>query len=198
MEKYESFTVKFTIFLMCESRTLSVVLGRPSIKLDLPDAELPSLYQIPPQLDFNDSEDQEAVDLYCDIIETIRTRETILQTPPPPPSSESLEDIANDRMRLIISIIDKLKAKSRLKRPLDFKFTKSITLRATISDLCFYNSIIVLSRYLDPDTISQESIQAARISIKLISANHATGMIMCLWFVALPPPLPLICFANLL
>lgn len=72
---------------------------------------------------------------------------------------------------------------SQLHRPLDFDTSKPASLRAIIPDLCYYNSIISLDHYLKDfeKTMSNESIQSARATLRLIAESGSNGMTMYIW-----------------
>ncbi len=131
-----------------------------------------------------DPNDEECVAFYIDLIEVVRTRDQILRGQPIGDPSALTQHQYGSKHETMAEIVSHWKAVSQLHRPLDFDISKPRTLRETICDLCYYNSIISLDRLIKKDferRISNESIQAARASISIIAGSGEKGLTMCIW-----------------
>lgn len=172
------------------------MLGRPSTHLEITEAEIPRPFtnltanSLPFFLgtsgipEHSDPNDEEAVCLFVDLIEVVRTREEILRMIPAQNQTGEVQVHFSTKHESVAEIIAHWRITSRLRRPLDFDASGNPSLRATISDLCHYNSIISLDRHLKRDfetSMSSESIQAARATIQLVAESSTDGMTMCLW-----------------
>lgn len=171
-------------------------MGRPSTQLEITEVEIPQPFtnlignslsfflganDLPEHSDLND---EEAVCLFVDLIEVVRTREEILQMIPARNPNGEAQVQFSTKHESVAEILSHWRVTSRLRRPLDFDTSNKPSLRATISDLSHYNSIISLDRHLKRDfesSMSKESIQAARATIRLVAESSTDGMTMCLW-----------------
>jgi hypothetical protein len=121
--------------------------------------------------------DREAVFLFHDTIEIVRTRTSLLR--------KSGADEIYDPVQ-ILDKFEQIRASSQLEQSIQVSEGPP-TIRATIYALCNNTSIIVTDRVLGQarsKSISSQSVSAATKSIALIIQSHSKGLTMCLWLVA--------------
>ena len=160
-------------------RTLSAILGRPGTSLDLSKVTLPITFAtFNAHLKDPDEKlcvaDQEAVFLFHDIIEIVRTRTSLLR--------QSDADGIYDPVQ-ILDRFRQIRTSSQLEHSIQVSEGPP-TIRATIYALCYNTSIIVTDRVLGQalsKRISPQSVSAATRSIELIIQSHSKGLTMCLW-----------------
>jgi hypothetical protein len=119
--------------------------------------------------------DRECVCLFNDTIELVQLRRSLL-TQSPSANSYLRHADGSHNLDGILARFSELKSSSPLEH--------SGSLRGAIYILCYNTSKIVTDRLLSQghtNTISPESIQAARHSISLIQENHSKGLTLCLW-----------------
>lgn len=163
-------------------RTLSAILGRPGTSLDMSKITLPVAFAtIDAHLQDTDEKicvaDREAVFLFHDIIEIVRTRTFLLR--------QSGADEIYDPVQ-ILDRFEQIRTSSQLEQSI-LVSEGPPTIRATIYALCNNTSIIVTDRVLGQarsKSISPQSVSAATRSIALIIQSHSSGLTMCLWLVA--------------
>ena len=123
--------------------------------------------------------DREAVFLFHDTIEIVRTRTALLR--------QSGADEDYDPVQ-ILDRFEQIRVSSQLEQSIRTSNLEGpLTIRASIYALCNNTSIIVTDRVLGQahsKSISPQSVSAASRSIALIVRNHSKGFTMCLWLVA--------------
>ncbi|PMD12497.1 hypothetical protein NA56DRAFT_695501 [Hyaloscypha hepaticicola] len=159
--------------------TLSAILGRPGTSIDMSEITLPITFaKFDAHLQDTDEKlcvaDREAVFLFHDTIEIVRTRTSLLR--------QSGADEIYDPVQ-ILDRFEQIRALSQLEQSIQVSEGPP-TIRATIYALCNNTSIIVTDRVLGQarsKNISPQSVSAATRSIALIIQSHSKGLTMCLW-----------------
>ena len=164
------------------SRTFAIVFGRPSVIVDVNfDGTLPNPFSEALAVDHpekiptpQDPNDEDAARFFREMIALCHRRDAILK------------DLASHSPAQTPSTLFDLPPhlKSSLEDPdsIEPGPATAMTLRRTISDLCHYNTLIVIDRLLHPTgSPGPESLLCSRITIESIVANQEHGMIMCLW-----------------
>ena len=121
--------------------------------------------------------DREAIFLFHDTIEIVRTRTALLR--------QSGADEICDPVQLL-DRFEQIRVSSQLEQSIRASEGPP-TIRATIYALCNNTSIIVTDRVLGQahsKSLSPQSVSAASRSIALIIQSHSKGFTMCLWLVA--------------